>query len=139
MTALTFLIVVLRYGFDMGWVAMQESVIYLHAAIFMLGAAHTLKLDEHVRVDVFYRKYSVKNKAKVNFFGGLFLITATYQFYFDHELGLCHEVLASDGGLSGGRWITHFIFIKNLYSGVCCHVIFARRFRNFEKRPNRLW
>lgn len=74
MTALTFLIVVLRYGFDMGWVAMQESVIYLHAAIFMLGAAHTLKLDEHVRVDVFYRKYSNKNKARVNFFGGLFLL-----------------------------------------------------------------
>lgn len=78
MAALTFLIVVLRYGFDMGWVAMQESVIYLHAAIFMLGAAHTLKLDEHVRVDVFYRNFSPEKKARVNFWGGvLFLLPLT--------------------------------------------------------------
>lgn len=83
MTALTFLIVVLRYGFDMGWVAMQESVMYLHAAIFMLGAAHTLKLDEHVRVDVFYRNYSPRNKARVNFFGGIvFLLPLTGFIFF---------------------------------------------------------
>ncbi len=82
MTALTFLIVVLRYGFDMGWVAMQESVMYLHAAIFMLGAAHTLKLDEHVRVDVFYRKFSPQKKARVNFWGGLVFLLPLTSFIF---------------------------------------------------------
>lgn len=71
MTALMFTIVVLRYGFDMGWVAMQESAMYLHAAIFLMGAAYTLKLDEHVRVDVFYRKFEPRNKAKVDLFGGI--------------------------------------------------------------------
>lgn len=74
MTALTFLIVVLRYGFDLGWVAMQESVIYLHAAIFMLGAAFTLKSDGHVRVDVFYRRMDERKKAWVNLLGGIFLL-----------------------------------------------------------------
>ncbi|XOV81093.1 MAG: TRAP transporter small permease subunit [Aestuariibacter sp.] len=82
MTALTFLIVVLRYGFDLGWVAMQESVIYLHAAIFMLGAAFTLKTDGHVRVDVFYRKMSVRRKAWVNLFGGIFLLLPVCIFIF---------------------------------------------------------
>lgn len=74
MTALMFTIVVLRYGFELGWVAMQESAMYLHAAIFMMGAAHTFKLDEHVRVDVFYRNFSGVKKAKVDLFGGLFFL-----------------------------------------------------------------
>lgn len=82
MTALTFLIVVLRYGFDLGWVAMQESVIYLHAAIFMLGSAYTLKSDGHVRVDVFYRRFDARKKAMVDCFGGLFLLLPVSIFIF---------------------------------------------------------
>lgn len=61
---------------------MQESVMYLHAAIFMLGAAHTLKAGRHVRVDVFYRKYSPRKKAIVDFFGGLFLLMPVTLFIF---------------------------------------------------------
>lgn len=82
MTALTFLIVVLRYGFDLGWIAMQESVMYLHAAIFMLGAAFTLKSDGHVRVDVFYRKFSSRKKAWVNLLGSLLLLMPVCIFIF---------------------------------------------------------
>ncbi len=43
MVLLTFLIVVFRYGFQMGWIALQESVMYLHALVFMVGIAHTLR------------------------------------------------------------------------------------------------
>ncbi|WP_199610963.1 TRAP transporter small permease subunit [Flocculibacter collagenilyticus] len=75
MMLLMVLVVVLRYGFNMGWIAMQESIIYLHACVFMLGAAYTLKHDEHVRVDIFYRRFSKKNQAIVNILGtALFLI-----------------------------------------------------------------
>lgn len=73
MVVLTLLIVVLRYGFDLGWIAMQESVLYLHSLVFLVGSAHTLKLNEHVRVDIFYRRFSQKKKAKVDLFGALFL------------------------------------------------------------------
>ncbi|MDA0650647.1 MAG: TRAP transporter small permease subunit, partial [Proteobacteria bacterium] len=41
-------IVVLRYGFNTGAIAAQESVQYLHATLFMLGAAVTLGADQHV-------------------------------------------------------------------------------------------
>src|SRR5690606_31030977 len=51
MVAGTFVIVVLRYAFDLGYIWMQEGVVWLHAAAFMLAAAYTLKHDEHVRVD----------------------------------------------------------------------------------------
>ncbi|WP_268409521.1 TRAP transporter small permease subunit [Alteromonas sp. a30] len=74
MALLTFLIVVLRYGFDLGWIGLQESVMYLHAGVFMLGAAFTLKENGHVRVDIFYRRMSPKQQAYVDIFGALFLL-----------------------------------------------------------------
>lgn len=71
---LTFSVVVLRYGFDSGSIAMQETVSYLHAAVFMLGAAYTLKHDGHVRVDIVYRRLSVRGQALVNLLGTLLLL-----------------------------------------------------------------
>lgn len=74
MMLLTCLTVVLRYGFGIGSIALQESVLYLHAMVFMLGAAYTFKDDEHVRVDVLYRGFSPRKKAWVNIIGGLFFL-----------------------------------------------------------------
>ena len=74
MVLVTFLIVVLRYTFSIGWIAMQESVIYLHALVFMLGAAYTLKQNAHVRVDIFYEKMSARTKAWVDLTGALLLL-----------------------------------------------------------------
>jgi len=69
MAVLTVAVVILRYGFGVGAIAAQESVIYLHSALFMLGASCTLLADEHVRVDVFYRNFSRRAKAWVNGLG----------------------------------------------------------------------
>lgn len=82
MVLLTFLIVVLRYGFNIGWIAMQESVLYFHGTVFMLGAAYTLKADGHVRVDIFYQNYSKKIKALVNLLGAVFLLLPVCVFIF---------------------------------------------------------
>ncbi|WP_286265225.1 TRAP transporter small permease subunit [Thalassotalea atypica] len=77
-----FAIVVLRYGFNIGWIAMQESVLYLHGIIFMLGAAYTLKADGHVRVDIFYHRFSAKQKAIVDLFGTILLLLPVTIFIF---------------------------------------------------------
>jgi len=82
MVLLTFSIVVLRYGFNLGWIGMQESVLYFHGIVFMLGAAYTLKHDGHVRVDIFYQKYSPKQKALLNFFGSVILLLPVCIFIF---------------------------------------------------------
>lgn len=74
MVVVTFVIVVMRYVFDAGLIWLQESVIWLHSAVFMLGAAYTLKHDEHVRVDVFYRSSSATRKAWVDLLGVLFFL-----------------------------------------------------------------
>lgn len=69
MVVVTFAIVVLRYVFDIGWIWMQESVLWMHAALFMLASAYTLNRNEHVRVDIFYRELSAARKAWVDLVG----------------------------------------------------------------------
>ncbi len=74
MVLITFAVVVLRYAFNTGWIAMQESITYLHALVFMLGAAYTLEQGGHVRVDIFYQKFSEKGRAWVNLLGTALLL-----------------------------------------------------------------
>jgi TRAP-type mannitol/chloroaromatic compound transport system permease small subunit len=74
MVLTTFAIVVLRYGLQTGWVAMQESVIYMYALVFLIGIPYTLKQDGHVRVDIFYCNMNIRSKAWVNFLGTIFLL-----------------------------------------------------------------
>jgi len=76
----TFTVVMLRYLFQLGWIAMQESILYLHASLFLLGAAYTLKKDGHVRVDIFYRGFSAKRKALVDLLGSLLLLLPVCSF-----------------------------------------------------------
>ena len=71
MALLTAFIVVLRYGFNIGSILAQESVIYMHGALFLLGAAYALKTGAHVRVDIFYRDFSPRARAWVNSLGGI--------------------------------------------------------------------
>ena len=78
MVIVTFVVVVLRYVFDAGAVWLQESIIWMHAVVFMVGAAYTLQQDEHVRVDIFYRDMSARRRAWVDLLGVLlFLLPVT--------------------------------------------------------------
>lgn len=75
MVLLTFGIVVLRYGFNQGWIWLQESVTYLHAMVFMIAIAWAYQADAHVRVDIFYRSNSSRYKNWVNLAGtALFVV-----------------------------------------------------------------
>ncbi|MCB1836529.1 MAG: TRAP transporter small permease subunit [Alcanivoracaceae bacterium] len=73
----TMLIVVLRYVFDIGSIALQEVQMYLHGGLFMLGLAYTLACDEHVRVDIFYQRLSPARRALVNLLGTLLCLLPT--------------------------------------------------------------
>ncbi len=71
MALLTTVIVVMRYGFNVGSMMGQEAVIYMHGSLFMLGSAYALKSGAHVRVDIFYRNFSPRAQAWVNSLGGI--------------------------------------------------------------------
>lgn len=67
--------VIFRFVFGVNLLFVQDTVLYLHALIFLLGAAGTLAVNGHVRVDLFYRDLSARRKALVDCLGlGLLLI-----------------------------------------------------------------
>jgi TRAP-type mannitol/chloroaromatic compound transport system permease small subunit len=85
--------VLLRYLFGLGWIWLQESITWMHAAVFMLAAAYTLAREEHVRVDVFYREMSPRARAWVDLVGTLVLL-----------LPVCAFLLWSSWGYVASAW-----------------------------------
>jgi TRAP-type mannitol/chloroaromatic compound transport system permease small subunit len=69
-----FTVVLLRYGFGTGSAKLTESIIYGHAALFMLAAAWTLRENGHVRVDIFYADAPPRRKTLVDLLGALLLL-----------------------------------------------------------------
>jgi TRAP-type mannitol/chloroaromatic compound transport system permease small subunit len=107
MMFITCLIVVARYVFNLGSIALQETVMYMHGMVFMLGIGYTLKHQGHVRVDIFYEKLSIRKKALIDLFGtlvfllpiGLFILIASLNYVsFSWSLS---ESSAQPGGLPG--------------------------------------
>lgn len=74
MMLVQFAIVVGRYVFGVNSIAVQESVLYMHATLFMLGAGYTLLVDKHVRVDIFYAKAQPATRRRIDLCGHLFLL-----------------------------------------------------------------
>lgn len=74
MVLITFAVVVLRYVFSIGFVWLQESYVWLHGIVFMIGAGYTLAHDGHVRVDIVYRDARPRTKALVDLFGAVVLL-----------------------------------------------------------------
>ena len=117
MVLMTFAVVVLRYAFDLGWIAMQESITYMHAVLFLTGAAYTLRHQGHVRVDIFYRRFSQRTQAWVDLFGTLFLLMPVCLFIFC----ISWEYVANSwslfegsreaGGLDGGFLLKSMILV----------------------------
>ena len=74
MVLVTFAVVILRYVFSLGWVWLQESYVWMHGIVFMIGAGYTLLHNGHVRVDILYRPGGARYKALVDLFGSLLLL-----------------------------------------------------------------
>jgi len=98
----------IRYGFDMssnGWLEIQW---YLFAATVMLGAPLVLKLNEHVRVDLFYGKLKGRGPIYVDLFGlvvflmPVMLLLAWLSFPLFIKMYVTQEMSSNAGGLV--RW-----------------------------------
>ena len=74
MTLTMTVVVVLRYAFDVGSIALQEVAAYIHGTIFTVGSGYTLLHDDHVRVDILYRDWSERTKAVVDVVGTVCLL-----------------------------------------------------------------
>lgn len=127
---ITALIVILRYGFETGSIALQESIIYNHAFVFMLGIAYTYNQDKHVRVDVFYTQFSEHKKAWVNLLGNLFFALPTVFFIawvgWDYVAASwrIHETSSEAGGLGYVYLLKTLILVMDglLFLQVLSHI-----------------
>lgn len=97
-------VVVLRYGFGIGSIALQESMLYLHASAYMLAAAGTLALDGHVRVDVLSNRFSPVWRRRIDLAGHLLLLLPLATFLLWASWGYVAESwrLGEGSGESGG-------------------------------------
>ncbi len=114
MVIITFTVVVLRYGFDLGSIAMQESIIYLHALNFMLGAAFTLKHDAHVRVDIFYQRMGPRRRAWVDLLGTLLLLMPVCGFIFWSSWGYVADAWSVREGSGEAGGLPYVYLLKSI-------------------------
>jgi TRAP-type mannitol/chloroaromatic compound transport system permease small subunit len=77
LVAVAFFVVVLRYGFSFGRIWLQESYVWLHGIIFMLGAPFTLLHNGHVRIDIFYAARGPRFRATVDLVGSILFLMPT--------------------------------------------------------------
>jgi TRAP-type mannitol/chloroaromatic compound transport system permease small subunit len=107
MVVIACIVVGLRHLFGIGSIALQESVTYMHAMVFMLGAAYTFKNGGHVRVDILYRKFSLRTRAWVDALGSLLFALPLMMFIgwssweFVQESWRIGESSTDSGGMGG--------------------------------------
>lgn len=95
----------MRYLFQEGSIALQELEWHLFDFIFLLGLGYALKHNKHVRVDIFYEKFSSKTKEYINLLDNLFLIIPFslliiyYGYDFTLQSFLQNESSSDPGGL----------------------------------------
>ncbi len=87
-----------------GLIWLQESVIWMHAVVFMMGAAYTLQQEDHVRVDVFYRAMSDRRRAWVDLRGVIIFLWPLCAFLGMEVVRFRGGVLESARGVAGIRW-----------------------------------
>lgn len=107
MVVTTLGIVVARYAFREGAIAVQESVMYMHGAVFMLGIPYALKQDAHVRVDLVYARLGPRGRAWVDLLGhllGLLPVAAAMFLYSQDYVAAAWRIRESSpevGGIPG--------------------------------------
>ncbi|MCL5779152.1 TRAP transporter small permease subunit [Limibaculum sp. FT325] len=123
MVLVQFGIVLLRYVFGVSFVALNESVLYLHGALFMLGAGYTLLVDGHVRVDIFHAKLAPRGRTLIDAAGHLMLLLpsmAVLLYYSWPSVRSSWSIL--EGPISVGGIPASFL-LKSLIPAFCVLVI----------------
>jgi TRAP-type mannitol/chloroaromatic compound transport system permease small subunit len=106
--------VVMRYFFNEVSIGLQELEWHLFAAMFMFGIGYTLKDDGHVRVDVFYDRFSPRTKAYVNLFGAVFFVLPITLLIMYHGWGYTLDAYEMGEGSSAPGGLPHRFIIRSV-------------------------
>ncbi len=106
LTMISVLIIIIlgRFLFAWGNIAIQEFVMYLHASIFMLGICYVCKEKSHVSIDIFSRNYSESTKIKIDLlFDFFFLIPfSIFIIYISFDMVASSWNILEGSGEAGG-------------------------------------
>lgn len=112
-------IVILRYVYGVSFIFLNETVLYMHAAMFMLAAGYTLLVDGHVRVDIFYGKLSASGKARIDILGALgFLLPSMAMIAWYSWPSVRNSWTILEGAISVGGIPASFL-LKSLIPAFC--------------------
>ncbi|MGE0253834.1 MAG: TRAP transporter small permease subunit [Alphaproteobacteria bacterium] len=124
MVLVQFAVVVLRYVFGIGLIMLQESVVYLHGVLFMVGAGYTLLRGGHVRVDIFYQPATPRTKAAIDLAGALFfllpvcVLIAIYSFGYIANSWAVHEGSKETSGIQAVYLLKSVILVFTFLVGL---------------------
>lgn len=91
-------LVAARSMFDLGSIAVQEAVLWLHGALFLLALGFALKHGSHVRVDVFSQRMSARTRARIECAGIVLLLVPLCLF----TLWISYDYVAASWGQREG-------------------------------------
>ena len=119
-----FAVVTLRYVFSIGFIWMQDLYVWLNGMMFTGIAGYALLKDQHVRVDIFYRPASERNKAWIDLLGVVFLlgpfiaVVLIWSWKFVGRAWQFHESSSNVGGLPGLYILKSFIIVFAVLVGL---------------------
>lgn len=112
-----FTVVVLRYSFHDSYVWMQDLYVWLSGAMFTGVAGYALLRDDHVRVDILYRPWSVRGKAIADLIGVVafllpfVIVVASFGWTYIARSWWLYEGSANVGGMPGLFILKSFILV----------------------------
>ncbi len=106
----------MRYLFSAGSTALQELEWHFFDVVILLSIAYTMRMGAHVRVDIFYDRFSPKTKRLVNIFSIIFFILPfslliVYIGYGFVEVSFLQNEASSDPGGLPYRWIVKSLIL----------------------------
>ena len=104
MIAVLIIVILGRFLFAWGNIAIQEFVMYIHSTIFMLGICYVCKERSHVSIDIFSRNYSDSGKIKITLlFDFIFLIPfSVFMIYISFDMVIASWNILEGSGEAGG-------------------------------------
>lgn len=128
-------VLVLRYGLGISTTAVQDAVIYLNAALVMLGLSVTLLANAHVRVDVLADRWPTPLQALRDLLGVIFLVMpmlaviAWHGWDYVARAWAMGEGSGDAGGLAGVYWFKSLILVGVVLLFVAALVFGYRAFQ----------
>ncbi len=85
--------VVLRYGFGLGLVQLEELQWHLYAVNVIFGMSYCQAVDSHIRLDVLHDRFSRRTKEKIEMIGIIVLLMPLIYVIFYHSIDFLWEAI----------------------------------------------